>query len=107
MRQPSCSLAPAGRIHRLVVKIKRTSPEHPQQFQGVLRLAEGSKRVILSTRGRGAAGLANLPSRLSREDNSLDAAEMRDKAVAALGGVAYLTIVQALASNALLIADSA
>jgi hypothetical protein len=34
----------------LVVKIKRTSPEHPQQFQGVLRLAEGSKRVILSTR---------------------------------------------------------
>jgi hypothetical protein len=32
-----------------VVKIKRTSPEHPQQFQGVLRLAEGSKRVILST----------------------------------------------------------
>jgi hypothetical protein len=34
-----------------VVKIKRTSPEHPQQFQGVLRLAEGSKRVILSTSG--------------------------------------------------------
>jgi hypothetical protein len=33
----------------LVVKIKRTSPEHPQQFQGVLRLAEDSKRVILST----------------------------------------------------------
>jgi hypothetical protein len=34
--------------------------------------------------------------RLSREDNSLDAAQMRDKAVAALGGVAYLAIVQAL-----------
>ena len=34
--------------------------------------------------------------RLSREDNSLGAAEMRDKAVAALGGVAYLAIVQAL-----------
>ena len=32
-----------------MVKIKRKSPEHPQQFQGVLRLAEGSKRVILST----------------------------------------------------------
>jgi hypothetical protein len=33
----------------LVVKIKRKSPEHPPQFQGVLRLAEGSKRLILST----------------------------------------------------------
>ena len=33
--------------------------------------------------------------RLVREDNSLDAAELRDKAVAALGGVAYLAIVQA------------
>jgi hypothetical protein len=34
--------------------------------------------------------------RLAREDNSRDAAELRDKAVAALGGVAYLAIVQAL-----------
>ena len=34
--------------------------------------------------------------RLVREDASLDAAELRDKAVAALGGVAYLAIVQAL-----------
>ena len=34
--------------------------------------------------------------RLAREANSLDAAELRDKAVAALGGVAYLAIVQAL-----------
>ena len=33
--------------------------------------------------------------RLAREDASLDAAELRDKAVAALGGVAYLAIVQA------------
>ena len=32
--------------------------------------------------------------RLAREDNSLDAAELRDKAVAALGGVAYLAIAQ-------------
>jgi WD40 repeat protein len=37
------------RISTLVVKIKRKSPEHPPQFQGVLRLAEGSKRLILST----------------------------------------------------------
>ena len=34
--------------------------------------------------------------RLAREDNSLNAAELRDKAVEALGGVAYLAIVQAL-----------
>jgi hypothetical protein len=33
--------------------------------------------------------------RLAREDASLDAAELRDKAVAALGGVAYLAIAQA------------
>ena len=37
--------------------------------------------------------------RAAREDNSLDAAELRDKAVAALGGVAYLAIVQALQSS--------
>ena len=33
--------------------------------------------------------------RLARDDDSLDAAELRDKAVAALGGVAYLAIAQA------------
>jgi hypothetical protein len=42
---PSCYFE----YEELVVKIKRKSPEHPQQFQGVLRLAEGSKRLILST----------------------------------------------------------
>jgi hypothetical protein len=31
----------------LVVKIKRKSPPRPQQFQGVLGLAKGSKRLIL------------------------------------------------------------
>ena len=39
-----------------MVKIKRKSPEHPPQFQGVLRLAEGSKRLILSTRPNMAIG---------------------------------------------------
>jgi hypothetical protein len=39
-----------GHYSSLVVKIKRKSPDDPQQFQGVLRLAEGSKRLILSTR---------------------------------------------------------
>ena len=32
--------------------------------------------------------------RLAREDDSLDAGELRDKAVAALGGVAYLAITR-------------
>jgi hypothetical protein len=42
-----------------VVKIKRKSPDDPQQFQGVLRLAEGSKRLILSTsEPSSASGLA-------------------------------------------------
>ena len=40
--------------------------------------------------------VAKFIMRLAREDDSLDAAELRDKAVAALGGVAYLAIVQAL-----------
>jgi len=34
-----------------VVKFKRKSPEPPPQFQGVLALTLGSKRLILSTRG--------------------------------------------------------
>jgi hypothetical protein len=33
--------------------------------------------------------------RLAQEDDSLDANELRDKAVAALGGVAYLPLAQA------------
>ena len=41
----------------LVVKIKRKSPEHLPQFQGVARLAAGSKRLILSTRNRPSKGL--------------------------------------------------
>ena len=40
---------------------------------------------------RGA--VARFIIRLAREDDSLDAAELRDKAVAALGGVAYLTVL--------------
>ena len=42
---------------------------------------------------RGA--VARFIIRLAREDDSLHAAELRDKAVAALGGVAYLAIAQA------------
>jgi hypothetical protein len=37
--------------------------------------------------------------RLAQEDNSLDAAELRNQTVAALGGVAYLAIAQAPQSS--------
>ena len=66
-------------------------------------LSAMSKAVKATTEILGIEGdeakrqaVARFIIRLSREDNSLDAAQMRDKAVAALGGVAYLAIVQAL-----------
>jgi hypothetical protein len=42
---------------------------------------------------RGA--VARFIIRLAREDDSLDAAELRDRAVAALGGIEYLAIAHA------------
>ena len=66
-------------------------------------LSAMSKALVATTETLGIEGdeakrqaVARFIIRLSREDNSLGAAEMRDKAVAALGGVAYLAIVQAL-----------
>ena len=66
-------------------------------------LSAMSKALDATTEILGIAGdeakrhaVARFIIRLAREDNSLDAAELRDKAVAALGGVAYLAIVQAL-----------
>ena len=52
---------------------------------------------ILSIEGDEAKrqAVARFIIRLARDDNSLDAAELRDKAVAALGGVAYIAIAQA------------
>ena len=52
---------------------------------------------ILSIEGDEAKrqAVARFIIRLAREDDSLDAAELRDKAVAALGGVAYIAIAQA------------
>jgi hypothetical protein len=69
----------------------------PQALSAMSRALEATTE-ILGIEGDEAKrqAAARFIIRLSREDNSLDAAEMRDKAVAALGGVAYLTIVQAL-----------
>ena len=65
-------------------------------------LSEMSKALAATTEILGVEGnegkrqaVARFIVRLAREDASLDAAELRDKALAALGGVAYLAIAQA------------
>ena len=69
----------------------------PQALSGMSKALEATTE-ILGVEGDEAKRLAiaKFIIRLAREDGSLDAAELRDKAVAALGGVAYLAIVQAL-----------
>ena len=69
----------------------------PQALSAMSKALEATTE-ILRIEGDEAKrqAVARFIIRLSREDNSLDAAQMRDKAVAALGGVAYLAIVQAL-----------
>jgi hypothetical protein len=69
----------------------------PQALSAMSKALEATTE-ILGIEGDEAKrqAVARFIIRLSREDNSLDAAQMRDKAVAALGGVAYLAIVQAL-----------
>jgi hypothetical protein len=69
----------------------------PQALSAMSRALEATIE-ILGIEGNEAKrqAVARFIIRLAREDNSLDAAELRDKAVAALGGVAYLAIVQVL-----------
>ena len=65
-------------------------------------LSAMSKALEATTEILGLAGdeakrqaVARFIIRLAREDDSLDATELRDKAVAALGGVAYIAIALA------------
>ena len=69
----------------------------PQVLSAMSKALEATTE-ILGIEGNEAKrqAVAKFIIRLAREDNSRDAAELRDKAVAALGGVAYLAIVQAL-----------
>jgi hypothetical protein len=69
----------------------------PQALSAMSKALEATTE-ILGVEGDEAKrqAVARFIVRLAREDASLDAAELRDKAVAALGGVAYLAIVQAL-----------
>ena len=69
----------------------------PQALSAMSKALEATTE-ILRIEGDEAKrqAVARFIVRLAREDASLDAAELRDKAVAALGGVAYLAIVQAL-----------
>jgi hypothetical protein len=69
----------------------------PQALSAMSKALEATTE-ILGVEGDEAKrqAVARFIVRLAREDASLDAAELRDKAVAALGGVSYLAIVQAL-----------
>ena len=68
----------------------------PQALSAMSKALEATTE-ILRIEGDEAKrqAVARFIVRLAREANSLDAAELRDKAVAALGGVAYLAIAQA------------
>jgi hypothetical protein len=73
----------------------------PQALSAVSKALEATTE-ILGVEGDEAKrqAVARFIVRLAREDASLDAAELRDKAVAALGGVAYFAIAHApLPSN--------
>ena len=66
----------------------------PQALSAVSKALEATTE-ILGVEGDEAKrqAVARFIVRLAREDASLDAAELRDKAVAALGGVAYLAVL--------------
>jgi hypothetical protein len=68
----------------------------PQALSAMSKALEATIE-ILGVEGDEAKrqAVARFIVRLAREDASLDTAELRDKAVAALGGVAYLAIAQA------------
>ena len=69
----------------------------PQALSAMSKALESTTEILrIEDDEAKRQAVARFIIRLSREDNSLGAAEMRDKAVAALGGVAYLAIVQAL-----------
>ena len=66
----------------------------PQALSAMSKALEATTE-ILGIEGDEARrqAVARFIIRLAREDDSLDAAELRDKAVAALGGLAYLAIL--------------
>src|ERR1700722_395385 len=68
----------------------------PQALSAMSKALEATTE-ILGIEGDEAKrqAVAKFIIRLAREDDSLDAAELRDRAVAALGGVAYIAIAQA------------
>jgi hypothetical protein len=67
----------------------------PQALSAMSTALEGCMEILGLVGDEAKRGaVARFIIRLAREDDSLDAAELRDKAVAALGGVAYLAIAQ-------------
>ena len=68
----------------------------PQALSAMSKALEATTE-ILGIEGDEAKrqAVARFIIRLAREDDSFDSAELRDRAVVALGGVAYLAIAQA------------
>jgi hypothetical protein len=72
----------------------------PQVLSAMIKALEATTEVLgIEGDESKRQAVARFIIRLAREDKSLDAGELRDKAVAAWGGVAYLAVVQALQSS--------
>jgi hypothetical protein len=65
----------------------------PQAISAMSRALEATTEILeIGSDEAKRQAVAKFIIRLAREDDSLDAAALRDRAVAALGGVTYLTI---------------
>ena len=68
----------------------------PQALSAMSTALEATTEILGIGSGEAKRrAVARFIIRLAQEDDSLDATELRDKAVAALGGVAYIAIAQA------------
>jgi hypothetical protein len=66
----------------------------PQALSAMSTALEATMKILGFDGDEAKRGaVARFIIRLAREDDSLDAAELRDRTVAALGGVAYLAII--------------
>ncbi len=67
----------------------------PQALSAMSKALEATTEILGIERDEAKRqAVARFIVRVAREDASLDAAELRDKAMAALGGVAYVAIAQ-------------
>jgi hypothetical protein len=65
----------------------------PQAISAMSKALEGATEILgIAPDGKQRQAVAKFIIRLAQEDGSLDAAALRDRAVAALGGVAYFAL---------------